>query len=247
MRRPGAQVAEAIDYGGRARLGLIVPSGNVIAEPQIRAMLPPGVQAYVTRLPLRGTSSAELLAMAAQVSAATLLLEDAAVDAIVFHCTAVSTYSPALEAEIDAQLRQGKAGVRFATSQAIVAALRHLRARSVVLLTPYLPAVNAREVDFLAHHGFDVLRQDGLGIDTNAEMARLAPSVFIEQALRNRHADADAYFISCTAIRSAEVIEDLEAALGRPVVTSNQAMAWHALRSCGIADGVDGFGVLLRS
>jgi maleate cis-trans isomerase len=246
MRSGMASVASAIDYGSRARLGLIVPSGNVIAEPQIRAMLPGGVEAYVTRLPLRGSSSAELLAMAAQVSSAARLLEDAGVDAIVFHCTAVSTYSVELSAAIKAELQQVSARVRFATSDAIVEALRHLGARSLVLLTPYVAAVNEREVEFLAHQGIEVLRQDGLGIDTNAEMARLDPSVFVGQALRNRHEDADAYFVSCTAIRSAEVIEELESALQRPVITSNQAMVWHALRSCGVRDAVAGFGALLR-
>ncbi|HEX3574284.1 MAG TPA: hypothetical protein VHU42_06765 [Rhodopila sp.] len=47
-----------IEYGDRLRLGIIVPSGNVIAEPQIRAMLPPGVSALFTRLALRGSSEA---------------------------------------------------------------------------------------------------------------------------------------------------------------------------------------------
>ena len=53
-----------IDYGERLRIGMLVPSGNVIIEPQVNAMLPPGVAVYVTRLPLRGSSEAELLALA---------------------------------------------------------------------------------------------------------------------------------------------------------------------------------------
>jgi maleate cis-trans isomerase len=61
-----------------------------------------------------------------------------------------------------------------------------------------------------------------------------------------RDEKADAYFVSCTAVKSAEVIDRLEAALGRPVLTSNQAMLWQALRQSGISDSVTGFGELFR-
>ena len=61
----------------------------------------------------------------------------------------------------------------------------------------------------------------------------------------NAREDAEAYFISCTAVRSLEVIADLERDLGKPVVTSNQAAAWHSLRKLGIKDEIAGYGRLL--
>jgi maleate isomerase len=234
----------AIDYGENARIGVIVPSGNIIAEPQIRAMLPAGVQAYFTRLPLRGSSEQELLHMASQVGPAAAMLADAALDLVIFHCTAVSTFSVALNQQIKQHIAQTIELPSFSTSDAIVAALMRLQARKVVLLTPYIEAVNVREVAFLNHHQVEVIAQDGLGIDTNVEMAHLKPEILIEQALRNRRDDTDAYFISCTAIRSAEVIAELEQTLDRPVITSNQVMAWHALRTLHIPGGNASFGSL---
>ncbi|MDT7652840.1 MAG: maleate isomerase, partial [Pseudonocardiales bacterium] len=71
--------AGTIDYGERLRLGVVVPSGNVIAEPQLTAMLPAGVAPYVTRLPLRGSSEAELTAMLDGLESAAALLADARV------------------------------------------------------------------------------------------------------------------------------------------------------------------------
>jgi maleate cis-trans isomerase len=245
MRIAAMPGIRSIDYGERARLGIIVPSGNVIAEPQIHAMLPPGVAAYVTRLPLQGSGEAELLAMPAHVESAARLLAHARVDAIVFHCTAVSTYSLALGETIRQQIAHTSGLPAFATSDAIVRALAAMRARKIVLLTPYIEAVTEREVAFLAGHGVQVLQQDSLGIDTNTEMGRLAPQTFVDMAQRNRRDDADAYFLSCTAIRSAEIIDMLEDLLQRPVLTSNQAMVWHALRMCGIGDVVHGFGALM--
>jgi maleate isomerase len=76
-------------------------------------------------------------------------------------------------------------------------------------------------------------------------MARLAPEVWIELGRENKDSRADAYLVSCTAVRSAEVIDELELELGRPVVTSNQAITWHCLRKAGIQDKVPGFGALL--
>ncbi|MDX6330283.1 MAG: maleate isomerase, partial [Streptomycetaceae bacterium] len=71
------------------------------------------------------------------------------------------------------------------------------------------------------------------------------PGRLYEFAVRNRSTEAEGYFLSCTALRSAEIIEELEAELGKPVVTSNQAMVWHALRTGGVADPVPGYGRLL--
>jgi maleate isomerase len=202
------------------------------------------VAAYVTRLPLKGSGSEELLAMASGVRPAAAMLADAGVERVIFHCTAVSTYSVPLQDEIMASIEDATGLPCFSTGTAIVAALRALGARRIVLLTPYLEAVNQREIVFLAQHGLEVVDHHGLGLNTNAEMGKLSPDVFVEQAMQFAASGADAYFISCTAIRSAEVIGRLEQALQRPVITSNQAMVWNALRTSGIDDKVEGYGTL---
>lgn len=234
-----------IDYGERLRIGMLVPSGNVIIEPQVNAMLPRGVALYATRLPLRGSSQAELLAMARNVEEGARLLGHAGVGLIAFNCTAVSTYSKPMEADIQQRIASAAGLPALMTSAAIVEALKTFRARKVVLLTPYIPEVNAREAAFLEGEGLEVLSETGLGLNTNTEMARLEPDVFVELGRRHKDSRADAYLVSCTAVRSAEVIDELERELGRPVVTSNQAITWHCLRSAGIDDKVRGFGTLL--
>ena len=42
------------------------------------------------------------------------------------------------------------------------------------------------------------------------------------------------------------IIEELEQDLSKPVVTSNQALVWHALRLSGYQDAVNGYGSLLK-
>lgn len=236
-----------IDYGARLRIGVILPSGNVVAEPQIRAMTPPGVAFYTTRLALRGSSEAELRRMMEGVESAAALLADAAVDLIVFHCTAVTTWSPESGSAIRARIEAATGIPGAVTSEALAAAFRALGLQRIALLSPYIPAVHRREIAFVEGLGVAVTCDAALGVDTNAEMGRLPPEVLAAWVLAHRDPRADGYFVSCTAIRTAELIETLEAALERPVITSNQAMVWHALRRGGIAAAPAGFGRLMRT
>jgi maleate isomerase len=137
----------------------------------------------------------------------------------------------------------------LATADALLAAVAALGGRRVLLVTPYIEAVHAREAAFLEANGVRVAGGSCLGIDTNAEMARVAPTAIAAQARAAFAAtpDADLCLVSCTAIRSGAAIGGLEAELGMPVVTSNQALAWHALRALGLRERVDGFGRLLRT
>jgi maleate isomerase len=88
-----------IVYGSK-RLGVLMPSGNSVAETELRAMLPDDVAMLTTRLALLGSSEPELLAMLTDLDKAATLLGHAEPDAIAFHCTAVSTFTPHLAGEI---------------------------------------------------------------------------------------------------------------------------------------------------
>jgi maleate isomerase len=173
------------------------------------------------------------------LEAASGLLADALVDVIVFHCTAVSTFAPELAGGIRERIRAASGIDCFTTADAIVEALRHLNAKRVSLLTPYIAEVHDREIAFLEAHGFRVDGSAHLGIDTNKEMATLAPEAILAWAGDKISPSADACLISCTAIKSAPAIAPLERLSGIPVLTSNQCMAWHLLRSRGI-DGATG-------
>ena len=234
-----------IDYGDIARLGVLLPSGNSVAEAELYGMLPAGVALNVTRLRLTGSSETELMGMLDSLEDAASLLADARPDRIAFHCTAVSTFAPHLAPAIKARIETASNLPAFSTADAIVAALTTLNARKVMLVTPYIEAVHAREISFLDSIGAKAVSGGWLDVATNAEMARIAPETIRDLvrvcAIGVR---ADVCFISCTAIRSAGLIAPLEAELGMPVITSNQVMLWHALRLMGVGGAVAGYGRL---
>jgi maleate isomerase len=235
---------DAIRFGWRARIGMLLPSSNRVAEPEIPAMLPDGVALHTTRLKLAGSSREELLGMTEKVEEGAALLADAGADIIVFHCTAVSTFDPAMEGKLKQRIVAATKKPATATSEALIAAFRALDTRRVVLVSPYDKETNEREVAFLAHHQITVLREIGLGLKGGSEFAGVEPGEWYRLTMAQRHKDADAYFVSCTTIRSTPVIAALERDLGKPVITSNQAVAWHALRFAGIRDQLSGFGEL---
>jgi maleate isomerase len=162
---------------------------------------------------------------------------------VVYHCTSGS-FVDRPEA-LAARIRERTGLPATTTSLAVLAALNELCARSVILVTPYIDAVNKEEQRFLEAHGVAVLATGGESLQTSAARHHTAPE---EIARWVRHADrhgADAIFISCTALRAAECAAALEVDTQRPVVTSNTATLWHMLRLVGIADPVPGCGRLL--
>ena len=183
--------------------------------------------------------------MTEKVEEGASLLADA-VDLVVFHCTAVSTFDPTMEDSLKRRIEQATGKPSMTTSEALICAFRTLGARRLVLITPYIKATNEREIAFLKYHGIEVLRDAGMDIADGGLMPSVEPGEWYRYTLAHQHPDADAYFLSCTAIRAAPVIAALERDLGKPVVTSNQAMAWHALRRSGVRDQIPGFGRLLE-
>ena len=230
--------------GWRLRLGMLLPSSNTVAEADVAAMLPTGCALHTTRLRLTGSGREEMLAMAAGMEEGARLIADAEPDLIVFHCTAVSTLDPDLGEDVVRRIERLTGRPATATSRALLSAFAALGARRIALLTPYVAEVNASEIAFLAHHGIVVAAERGLGCRTGVDMAGIEPGAWYRHAMAMRREDVDAYFISCTTIRVSPVITALERDLGRPVITSNQAMAWHCLRRAGIAEPVPGYGRL---
>ena len=233
------------DYGERLRVGMILPNRNVVAEADAQAMLPTGVSIHTTRLKLHGTTTADIKEMSDGAESAAMLLSAAPIGIIVFHCTAVSTSDPAMGDQLVARIEKAANKKAIATSQGLVAALNALRAKRIVMLTPYPQAVNDAEVRFLNHFGFDVLHEIGLNLPSTVSTASVTPEQWFEKALAMKRTDADAYFLSCTNIRVLSIIDELEHRLEAPVITSNQAMLWHCLRQSGINDVVRGYGQLL--
>ncbi|NJE05438.1 maleate cis-trans isomerase [Thermococcus sp. M36] len=232
-------------YGWRGRLGLIVPSSNTTMEMELHSVLPDGVSLHTARVPLKNVSEDELIKMNSLAVEAARLLADAGVELILYGCTSGSfiggkDYERELEARIEDEVNVPV----VSTSTAVVEALKVLDARDILVITPYTEEINLREKEFLEAHDFNVLDIRGLGIEDNTQIGKLEPHEAYRLAKASFMDEADAIFISCTNLRTFEIIEPLEDDLGIPVVTSNQASLWLALREMDVMERIPELGRL---
>jgi maleate isomerase len=151
------------------------------------------------------------------------------------------------EERVMTELSRGAPGARATTLvTGVIRALRALKAKRIVVATPYLDEINALEARYLEERGFEVLDIQGLNIRKDADMVRVAPDFILEFARSLDRPDAEAIFVSCGALRTLDIVEELEQEVAKPVVASNQAMIWDTLRLAGVEDRIDGYGRLFR-
>ena len=234
-------------YGWRLRIGLIVPSSNTTMESEFFMMAPEGVSIHTARMLLREARAEALREMSKDAERGASLLSTAAVDVILYGCTTGSLLGGSeWEKELMERVQRSGKAPSFSTATAVVDALKELGAEKIVVATPYIEELNALEKHFLESQGFKVLEMKGLGLMRNLDIGRETPSTAYRLAREVFRPEADAVFISCTNFRTIEVIGALEADFGRPVVTSNQASMWKALRVGGVGERVFGYGRLLE-
>jgi maleate isomerase len=233
-------------YGELGRIGLMVPSVNTVVEPETAAMSPDGVSVYATRLRNSRSDLEGSEKMLQHVERAADELASAGVDVIAFACTA-SSFIQGLKGEEDLKIRiEGSSGVRaVTTSGAVSSALTRLGLKRIVLLTPYSDELNKLERHYLNEKGFEVLADRGMGIVDAFSIGKVEPDEVHRFALEILKPEVDGLFVSCTNLRTIEIIDRLEEETGKPVVTSNQATFWACLRSVGYSDPISGYGSLL--
>ncbi|MBN2336608.1 aspartate/glutamate racemase family protein [Candidatus Bathyarchaeota archaeon] len=228
-----------------SRVGLLLPSSNTVMEPDLYAMTPRGVSVHTARMMLHDVTPEGLEEMAGEAEKAARLLATARVDVMVYGCTSGSLLKGAGWERGLVDAIQGATGTQTVTTAgAVMEALKTLEAGSVSVFTPYTDRINRLEKLFLEGHGFKVDTIKGLGFTDNQRIGRTGRDEIL--GLVDPDPGSDAVFISCTNLRAAPLIRLLEETHERPVVTSNQASMWAALRVLGLP-GREGYGTLLES
>ena len=217
------------------RVGLIILATDHTTEVDFQRMVASErIGVYATRIPYANPVTPEnLRAMQPSLtSGAALILPDEPLDVVMYSCTSASVVIG--DAEVKAAVKAAKPTAAVVTpTAAAVSGLKAFGARRISVLTPYTLETSRPMADYFHALGFDIARFTCLGLTDDREMARIAPDEIVAFAKEAMAPDSDALFISCTAVRAAGVATEIEAAIGKPVVTSNLATAWACLRLCG--------------
>lgn len=239
-----AMSKERIVDAWKHKLGMIVPSWNTVMEYEAQRMAGGTMSVHTQRISHTADTEENLMWMGTQVPAAAQLLAHAKVSVICYGCTAGGFLKgPQYDRDMSAQIREAT-GIPGATSaSAITDALEALGAKRISVATAYEPWLNEKVQHYLEAAGFKVLAIEGFGTQAHAAVT---PERVAALARKVDQPKAQAVFISCSNLRTLEIIEALEQELGKPMVTSNQASMWRMLRLVGNADAIAGGGRLFR-
>ena len=241
-------------FGWRGRIGVLLPPGNPPVEPELSAMVPAGVTLHFGRLetPPSVGKAGEHAGMEERVRAYRegLAGPTAALSqvrpAVMLLAHTASSYALGYgneQALVDRIASLAGAPALLA-AQAVLAALRHLGVKRLALGTPYPESISRQGKEYWEAAGFEIAGYHRLEnvTDIYAENEERA----YELACRADAPEADAVLLSGTGLPTVAVLETLERDLGKPVLSSNQASLWRALRMARVRESIAGFGRLLR-
>ncbi|MGY4771816.1 maleate cis-trans isomerase family protein [Kribbella sp. CWNU-51] len=169
-------------------------------------------------------------------------------DAVMWACTSGSSVFGPEGARIQASGVAQALGVpASSTSIAFVHACRALGVRRVAVAASYPEDVAQHFVRFLAGSGIEVVAMGSHGIITAAEVGTLAADRVIAMVKAADHPDAEAILVPDTAMHTLEIVDNLKAAIGKPVLTANQVTVWKGLDLLGPVPSLPSLGSLFSS
>lgn len=168
-------------------------------------------------------------------------------DAVMWACTSGS-FVFGWDGAHEQVARLGEAAGRpvSSTSIAFVEAVSALGLDRVAVAASYPEDVAVHFVEFLRRGGAEVVAFGSHGIYTAAEVGLLSKDAVVAMVQQADTPQAQAVLVPDTAMHSLLWLDDLEAAVGKPVLTANQVTVWQGLRIAGAATRLDGLGTLFR-
>ncbi len=221
---------------GDGRIGVIVPMSNTNLEPDMMMLKPDGVSVHFART---GGYDLDKVPDSKQMGDFALssiepvveLLVAARPDVILYGCTSATlAHGPGFDHNFTAKI-ESLAGVPAVTAAgALVESLRAVGAKSIAFTSPYVEALNREAIEFLSACDIETVSSAYVGSDLgNYGQGELTPSEVYELGIRADSDAADALVLSCTDMRAVEVIDFLNKTLGKPVISSNQALMQSAI------------------
>jgi maleate isomerase len=233
MEALGAAAAAPDQVG----IGVVIPYDFALDREMWR-WVPAQVSLHLTRTPYQDipVSVAQAMAMGDRETVARctkdlLVVEPAAV---AYGCTSGSFIGGlAGEAALIAAMVEAGAPTAVTTSGAVIAAAHALGLKKVAVVTPYDEAVGAKLRAYLNEAGLEVTAHNDMGL--TGRIWTVPYEITAAVARRTAQGGGDAVFLSCTNLRTYDLIASLEQELGIPVLTANQVTMWAVLAAAGVA------------
>ena len=128
-----------------------------------------------------------------------------------------------------------------------IKAFKAMNAKKIALFTPYPESINKTILEYFNKKNINIVSFSTFNIDLDEDIASVDPDYLLKTLIKLNINDADALFVSCTALPVLEILEKVEKKIKKIVLSSNQTLIWDAIRSVGYKFPIKGYGKLLRN
>ena len=230
------------------RIGLIALASDFIIEKDFANVIKDkNIDFFVNRIKTYDPLTKEnLIKMSEDLTKVTNdILPNEKIDCVVYGCTS-GTIASGFET-IKKKIKNAKPLSKVTTpSTAAIAALKKLNIKKISIFTPYPKKLNNEVVNFFKNEKFEVTSNSYLDIKSDSDIWKVDPDFLYEVLINMDHTDADAVFVSCTALPVLQIIQKLEKNLKKFVLSSNQVLIWDTLEKIGQNNSISGFGKLFN-
>ena len=231
------------------RIGLIALASDFMIEKDfLNIIKDKNIDFFVNRIKCYNPLTSEnLIKMSEEVTDVTSdILPDEKIDCVVYGCT--SGTIAAGHDSIEKKIKLAKPEAKVTTpSTAAITALKKLNIKKISIFTPYPKKLNNEVVDFFKNEKFEITSNSYFDIDSDIDIGKVDPDYLYDVLINMDHKDADALFVSCTALPVLSIIDKLEKKINKFVLSSNQALIRDTLEKIGKNNSINGFGKLFSS
>ena len=228
------------------RIGLIALASDFMIEKDFMSIIKDkDIDFFVNRIEIYNPlTSKNLIKMSEKVTEVTKdILPNQKIDCVVYGCTS-GTIAAGYDS-IEKKVKLAKPEAKVTTpSTAAVKALKKLKIKKIAVFTPYIKDLNNDVIEFFKKENFSITSNSYFDIKNDIDIGKVDPDYLFEVLSQMDLKEADALFVSCTALPVLQLIDKLEKKLNKPVLSSNQALIWDTLENIGQNVSINGFGKL---
>ena len=231
------------------RIGLLALSTDLTIERDFQSIchsLP--INLFVNRIHNENPLTKEnLLKMYDQLESITeKILPGEKINTVAYGCTSGTIAIG--EDKVKEKIQLAKPGCHVTTPiTSAIKAFNKMNVKKIAVFTPYPESVNKTISEYLIKKNINVMSFSTFNLDLDVDFARVDPKYLSEILTQLNINDADALFVSCTALPALEILDELEKKINKPVFSSNQTLIWDTIRSVGYKSSVEGYGKLLKN
>jgi len=231
------------------RIGLLALSTDLTIERDFQSIchsLP--INLFVNRIHNENPLTKEnLLKMYDQLESITeKILPGEKINTVAYGCTSGTIAIG--EDKVKEKIQLAKPGCHVTTPiTSAIKAFNKMNVKKIAVFTPYPESVNKTISEYLIKKNINVMSFSTFNLDLDVDFARVDPKYLSEILTKLNINDADALFVSCTALPALEILDEVEKKINKPVFSSNQTLIWDTIRSVGYKYSVEGYGKLLKN